>query len=178
MSSSSSSSATITKSFVQEIPENVKKLLELEFFVYTTSLIDSNNNGCWTTVVLNNKKVRYIFSGQETNTNQNRCELISIIRSIQHIYEQYKDANEQNYIHIHVLCKNIYCTNTLREWIYQWQATAFQGKPNADLLQEIFPMLNQYRNNLSFKYEINNHLEYYTMCDSNNEKVYKQMISQ
>lgn len=174
---SSTPTTTITKSFVQDIPENVKKLLELEFFVYSSTLIDNSNNGCWTTIVINNKKQRFVLSGQLPNTNQNRCELTGIISSIQHIYEQYPDENERNYIHINVMSKNVYCTNALREWIYQWHTTQFQGKPNADLLKEIFPLLQQYRQNLIFKYEINNCLEYYTICDNYNEKYYKQMFS-
>ena len=73
--------------------------------------------------------------------NLARMELMAILKSLGRLHLLLNDKMK-SYADITVFTNSIYCTNVLKEWIYLWEPSKFEGRPNSDLLIEIFPLLS------------------------------------
>ena len=132
--------------FMCEIPEDKKKLLELKYTVYCDTTKDN-----WAYMIVDNNNKKTIAKGPSGENDADRCKLIAILEAVQTIFDKLEEELKPH-VNIEVYTDSVYCTNTLREWIYKWVETNFENKPNADLLPDAYELLHEYKNNVNFKW--------------------------
>lgn len=144
-------SSDANRAFLQEIPEDKKALLELNFTVQIlTSWFQEEKFGTWSAAIKDNNGKKSTIQGKYNE--KLALELIAAIEAIRHIYSRYKDDKTKSYVCIEVQTSSIYVTNVLKEWIYTWASDNFEKRPNAEYLRTIYPYLLQYKENINFRW--------------------------
>jgi len=155
---------TETKSFLAEIPEETKRLLELKFVIYTDGSCDDKGNGGWAAYIIDNRNRKTTLKGSAQNTTNNRMEMTAIIEAFEFVYAKFDD-NVKPYVCIELYSDSTYCTNTLKEWIHAWVKTEFAKRPNSDLLKKVYDYVFKYEKNLTITWLPRNSTEQLTLCD-------------
>ncbi len=155
--------------FLQEIPEDKKKLLELKFTIYTHA--DCNQEiGKWACLIIDNKyKQSVLHSEEKCNSeisqlmNKNRMELQAIVQGLKQIEQKFTD-DIKPWVCVEYRTNNVYCSNLLKEWIHLWAQTEFAGRPNADLMPEALRLIKIFDKNLEIKWSTTVGSEEFEAC--------------
>ena len=84
-----------------------------------------------------------IVIGRESNTTNNRMEMLAIIEGLNWIYASV-DQKYRKYITITLFSDSIYCVNTIKDWIHRWEKDeSIETRPNSDLLKQLLEILNK-----------------------------------
>jgi ribonuclease HI len=165
-----SNTTTASKNFLQEIPEEKKKLFELKFTVYTDGSCDPTSNnkpGGWAALLIDNKGKLIEMKGAEQPTTNNRMELLAIINSLKFLLENNPDETVRQYMCVDLYTDSTYCTNSIREWISKWIADgSLTNRPNSDLLLQAYELTQKFGSNLVIKWLPRNSTEELVFCDS------------
>jgi ribonuclease HI len=158
-------SSTQGKDFLQEIPEDKKKLFELKFYVYTDGSCSANKGG-WAALVIDNKGKHTELKGSADQTTNNRMELTAIINSLVWLLEKFQDESVRQYVCVDLYTDSTYCTNSIREWIDKWITDGtIASRPNAELLLQVNQLVQKFGSNLTIKWLPRNSTEELTYCD-------------
>ena len=122
--------------FLMDIHPDKKELLELSYSVYARG-----TENTWSSMMIDNKNNQIKLDETVPGGNLARMELMAILKSLGRLHLLLNDKMK-SYADITVFTNSIYCTNVLKEWIYLWEPSKFEGRPNSDLLIEIFPLLS------------------------------------
>ena len=136
------------KSFVVDVPENIRFISQLKYKLF----IDGNSKngvGAWSACILDVKEKEFIVCGMKKDDPliekdkecEDRMELVAIINGIKWILGEY-DNETKPHVKITIHSDNVYAINIAREWISLWKNSNFENRPNADLLRELSPLLD------------------------------------
>ena len=151
----------LQKSFLNEIPEEKQKLLELKYEVVIGAKVikqfETSQSIKWASQVLDNQCKSQEMSGtiEETvadPTTHVRGELQAVLASLQYVYSLHKEDAVKKHLCVEICCHSIYCSNIVREWIHIWNGNNFNNVRYADVLRQILPYLTAYGNNIQIKW--------------------------
>ncbi len=129
--------------FISRITPEIKKKRELKYVLYTDGTCDENNVGGWASIILDKNEKQFTFSGKEENTTSNRMEMVAIIEGLNWIYTSVKPEHRK-YITVTMYSDSIYCVNTIKFWINNWEKDrSLNTRPNSDLLIQLFDILKK-----------------------------------
>ena len=103
--------------------------------------------------ITDNEKTLYQTYFRESNTTNNRMELLSVINALQWCEE---NTTSQDYINFHI--DSTYVQKGLAQWAHKWRKNGWKRKisrniwepiPNADLWQQLWKL---HLNNIYIKY--------------------------
>jgi ribonuclease HI len=86
-------------SFLVKISPEQKRLLELQYTIYTDGSCDHKNKGGWAAVIIDNKQKKTILSGFTPSSTNNRMELTAIIEALEWVLNKY-DEKTKPYVKI------------------------------------------------------------------------------
>jgi ribonuclease HI len=123
--------------FISKITPEKKKKRELKYSLYTNGKAE-NNIGGWAVIILDKNEQKYVLSGKEDNSNNNRMELYSIVEGLNWIYTSV-EPRYRKYISVNLYTDNPYCINIIREWLNKWKDD-LNVRPNTDLLMQLLEL--------------------------------------
>jgi|694.fasta_scaffold155495_5 ribonuclease HI len=128
-------------SFLVKISPEQKRLLELQYTIYTDGSCDHKNKGGWAAVIIDNKQKKTILSGFTPSSTNNRMELTAIIEALEWVLNKY-DEKTKPYVKICLYSDSRYSINSIRDWISEWEKNDYKindttERPNTDLLKKL-----------------------------------------
>lgn len=94
-------------------------------------------DGGWATYVLHDGVRRVVYGGDSDTTN-NRMELIGALYGLMYIEEEKLDFDE-----IEIISDSVYVVKGINEWIYKWK-TKGEQKANMDLWNQVWKYILKY----------------------------------
>jgi ribonuclease HI len=159
---------TTSSDFIAYIPQEQRELLELSYAIYGDGSCETaTGDGGYCCIVLDNKRNRTVFRRGVKKTTNNRMEMTALIEGLKFVCSKLTPTTRE-YAIITLNSDSTYCTNTLREWIYKWVKVSdtFEGRPNADLLREVYPYLLDLGTKLEICWQPRNSCEPLAQCDA------------
>ena len=107
---------------------------KMKYKIYTDGACSGNPGpGGWAAIIIENNKVKDMFSGSEKNTTNNQMELLATIKAIQ----KFKKKSE-----ISIFTDSTYVKDGITSWINQWEKNGWKTaskKPvkNKDLWKKL-----------------------------------------
>ena len=127
--------------FITKITPEKKKKRELKYSLYTNGRSE-NNIGGWASIILDKYEQKYIMSGKEKESSNNKMELYSIVEGLNWIYNSV-EQKYRKYIKVIIYTDNVFCINIIREWLVKWENEGFDNRPNSDILKNLSELYNK-----------------------------------
>lgn len=112
--------------------------------IYTDGSCLGNKNGGWAFLLLNYKGRRWLVSGGEKNTTNNRMELNALIYALLFVSKANVKSIEIRADSMYVIngCTTWFLSDLSRGWKERKKAK-LNGKPNADLWKKVFRLMRR-----------------------------------
>ena len=91
---------------------------KMKYKIYTDGACSGNpGTGGWAAIIIENNKVKDMFSGSEKNTTNNQMELLATIKAIQ----KFKKKSE-----ISIFTDSTYVKDGITSWINRWEKNGWK----------------------------------------------------